>query len=154
SVDRSLRFVIVQPDGTEDEITPEEIIAMDRSVWRQPAAMQADATGTLWPVRLGVDVQRGRFVFAAGQEPDPEARVLVSYNYGFSADLGGGPYDRRATLPRREADVWYAVVSQEAPSPLPPGLLWQATIQEALDAWALDAPERAVIEILDNGIYA
>ena len=43
--------------------------------------------------RVLVDPQNGRLAFPPGQVP---ARgVLVSYHYGFSADMGGGEYERR-----------------------------------------------------------
>ena len=45
--------------------------------------------------KTGVDVSLGRFAFAIGDEPAAGTTVQVAYNYGFSADLGGGPYDRR-----------------------------------------------------------
>ena len=29
---------------------------------------------------------------------EPAESLVVSYNYGFSADIGGGPYDRRERM--------------------------------------------------------
>jgi hypothetical protein len=45
---------------------------------------------------VAVDPERGHLVFRPGLEP---ARVEASYFYGFSDDLGGGPYNRIGALP-------------------------------------------------------
>ena len=42
--------------------------------------------------KVAVDVQRGRLAFAIGAEPSKSLRV--SCNYGFSAQMGGGSYNR------------------------------------------------------------
>jgi hypothetical protein len=44
--------------------------------------------------KVAVDPALGRLAFAA----DPRKIVLVSYHYGFSADLGSGEYERAATF--------------------------------------------------------
>lgn len=41
---------------------------------------------------VGIDLELGRISFPSAEEPSGE--VVVSYDYGFAADLGGGPYDR------------------------------------------------------------
>ena len=54
--------------------------------------------------RRGVDVQLGRISFPAGEEPI--GAVVVSCDYGFSANLGGGTYDRLApTRPGETVDT-------------------------------------------------
>lgn len=45
---------------------------------------------------VAVDPERGHLVFRPGLEPE---RVEASYFYGFSDDLGGGPYNRIGALP-------------------------------------------------------
>lgn len=58
------------------------------------------AGGTLWahtPVpagRVAVDPVLGRIAFGTS----PDGTVLVSFHYGFSAELGGGEYERAATF--------------------------------------------------------
>ena len=154
--DRSLRIKLVSAGG-EEIIPPEEIIVMDLEVWKQPDALLTDNTGTLWPVRVGVDPRRGRLVFADGREPAVDEEVVAAYNYGFSADLGGGPYDRRKTMAQRETDTWYAEVSQVQPDVLPLDWDWFPTVLDALTAWSTaeagGPPDNALIEINDNGIY-
>ena len=44
--------------------------------------------------KVAVDPVLGRLAFPA----DPKKIVLVSYHYGFSADMGGGEYERAATF--------------------------------------------------------
>ena len=44
--------------------------------------------------KIAVDPALGRLAFPA----DPGKIVLVSYHYGFSADMGGGEYERAATF--------------------------------------------------------
>lgn len=92
--------------------------------------------------RVAVDPVLGRIVFPPGQFP--KDGVWVFYHYGFSADLGGGEYDRPlAQLPGAKL---YRVG---------PGAEF-ATINAALQRWQeRDAAEHphAVIEITDSGVY-
>ena len=74
-------------------------------------ACASRATARLWPrsnssacksnsasepeaQHVGIDLELGRISFPSAEEPSGE--VVVSYDYGFAADLGGGPYDRLA----------------------------------------------------------
>jgi hypothetical protein len=50
------------------------------------------------PGKVAVDPVLGRIVFPPSRPP---RRIHVTYHYGFSADLGGGEYDRR--IPSRSA---------------------------------------------------
>ncbi len=90
--------------------------------------------------RVAVDVERGRLAFAVGDEPlaPPE----LNYHYGFSDDLGGGPYDRRDTLAEPQADTWQISIPAAA-----------ASLQQAIDAWPQTTQPQAVIRITDNAIY-
>ncbi len=61
----------------------------------------ADATpGGGWQAvptgKVAIDPELGRIAFAADL-PAPKT-VLVNYNYGFPAEIGGGPYDRSTLL--------------------------------------------------------
>ena len=53
--------------------------------WRRPSA----------PIEVSVDPVLGRLAFRAGVVPND---VEVDYSYAFPGDLGGGPYDRRASM--------------------------------------------------------
>jgi len=83
--------------------------------------------------KIAVDPVLGRIAFAEPQK-NP---VHVSFHYGFSADMGGGEYDRADTF----NDQLQAV--QQVPVP-------HANIQDALNA--LGECDGA-IEITDNGRY-
>ena len=82
----------------EDEKDPDLIVACNLS----------DVPGNGWAHtppqgKIAIDPVLGRIVFS--QALPEAAEVLVTYHYGFSADMGGGEYDRAASLgagtPRR-----------------------------------------------------
>ena len=73
-------------NGTE--VAQERILCKNLATWEAPPA----GSNT-----VAIDVRLGRLAFA----PDADvADITVEYHYGFSGDVGGGPYDRR----RRPAD--------------------------------------------------
>ena len=89
--------------------------------------------------KIAVDPVLGRIVFAPSQAR--RQAVWVSYTYGFSADLGGGEYDR--TLSQPPGAKIYQVG----------GAAGLAHIGDALTAWRQEAPVDAVIEIGDSHVY-
>lgn len=115
-------------DGTPLE--PERLLCKDLGAWARPPAG-----------RVGVDVRRGRISFAAGEEPE---EVTVNYAYGFSDDIGGGPYDRRDSLADPAAAEWGATVGKGTAVD---------TLQQALTLWNDAGRPPGVIEISDNGVY-
>lgn len=136
---RSLYIVRVDQteDGTEysTPVNPMDILASDLNDWSRPPAG-----------KVAVDVRLGRFAFAT--EEIPTIRADVNYNYGFSADIGGGSYDRHEILAEPLADTWQKSVSKN-------GLT--TTLQQALEEWQIVQKENnhpsAIIGIMDNGIY-
>lgn len=80
--------------------------------------------------KIAVDPVLGRITFP--QEIGQDVTVRVSFHYGFSADMGGGEYDRG---PASEADL--KVPDQHA------------TVQEALDVLA----GSGTVEIVGSGRY-
>ncbi len=121
----------------------------DLSTWKQPVA----------PIQASVDPALGRL---AVQGITPER---VSYAYGFSGDLGGGPYDRRAEVAcwydqRVRRVDWQIGVTQDlvaVNAPANAGLL-AANLVDALTQWRAflaqrTAPAFGVIAILDNATY-
>ncbi len=109
-----------------------EIVVADLTGWQyQPPKGQ-----------VAVDPRLGRISFPPRQLP-PKG-VWISYQYGFSADLGGGEYERPLLQPT--GAVVYPVGEQQGQS---------ATIREALQKWAGDQPKplHAVVEITDNRVY-
>lgn len=96
----------------------------------------ADAGGGSWAhepqARVAIDPELGRIAFRAGQEPET---VEVTYRYGFSADMGGGEYERGATIE--------ALLTPVTAVAMP------AAVQDALDARA----SGGVVHIEDSGRY-
>lgn len=94
------------------------------------------------PGKVAVDPVLGRLAF---HDPLPRQGVWVTYSYGFSADLGGGEYDRPLVEPEQAR---HYRVSKGRPGA-------HETIQAALEAWRNDPdrPSAAVIEIGDSGVY-
>lgn len=127
-------------------VPPERIVAADLSNWSYRAPNG----------HVAVDPVLGRMVFPVGQLP--RHGVRVNYQYGFSADLGGGEYERSLSQPL--AYTLYAVSKTPGAAPFD-------SINAALAQWRTDqaastdapgeAAERlraAVIEILDSGAYS
>lgn len=110
-----------------------DVAVCDLSTWRDPP------TGAT----VAIDPVLGRLSFAAVQSRPP----LVTFHYGFAADLGGGEYGRGA--PREPMDR-VVRVSAAAPGP---GV--HATIGDALtDLLAGLAPgEAGAVEVLDGMRY-
>ncbi|MFI2346418.1 hypothetical protein ACH492_05035 [Streptomyces sp. NPDC019443] len=111
----------------------EDIAAADLSSWSYRPRERT----------VAVDPRLGRILFPHKLLKAADAGVTVSYRYGFSADIGGGEYDR--PLSQRPGSVTYRVSGQqELHRRLAP---WQ-------DAGQRDRqPAHAVIEITDSGVY-
>ena len=99
----------------------EQVLICNLKDWHEPPSekiyLSTNAMGTLievpHPITVAVDPHLGRMVLA---EPSISDEVLVNYTYGFSGDIGGGPYDRAISLLglNREAIDWQVGVSQTA----------------------------------------
>ena len=95
--------------------------------------------------RIAVDPLRGRIAFPPKQLPK---KVRVTYHYAFSADIGGGEYDRPISQP--ELCRVYRVGEEEPFKRINEALSrWHADLKQ----WPADEPCNAVIEIADNGVY-
>ena len=88
---------------------------------------------------VAVDPVLGRIAFPPGQLPKKNVHIL--YYYAFSADIGGGEYDRPVIQPQNS--TLYQVGEKER----------FMHIGEALSQWQNDKPKDAVIEIADSGVY-
>lgn len=123
------RSLFIVKDGTP--VAPMDVMCKDLRSWDRPPAG-----------KVAVDVLLGRITFAAGEEPAHE--LTVSYNYGFSADLGGGPYDRRERLAAIHPPVKpYYVGAADT----------YHTLADALSAWITDHRPPAVFRIRDSRTY-
>jgi hypothetical protein len=122
-------------DDPQQPIPASKLIAADLSDWqyRPPRG------------HIAVDPVRGRIAFPPSQLPK---KVRVTYHYAFSADIGGGAYDRPLSQP--EICQVYRVGEDEAFKRITEALAqWQADLKQ----WPANEPQNAVIEITDNGVY-
>jgi hypothetical protein len=122
------------PAKTKKQHDPEpipaaEIVVADLSGWKyQPRKGQ-----------VAVDPELGRIAFPPRQLP--KNGIRVSYRYGFSAEIGGGEYDRPLSQPAG-ARVYKVGEKEDL-----------KTLRDALDRWHADKPLHAVLEITDSGVY-
>ncbi|SFH98575.1 hypothetical protein [Bradyrhizobium sp. cf659] len=89
---------------------------------------------------VAIDPELGRLAFPPTQSPTGD--VIVSYHYAFGCDIGGGEYQRTPDVP---AGVRIYRVGEGTE---------YTTIAQALDSWRTDGCDKAVIEVVDNGVYA
>jgi hypothetical protein len=124
--DNSEPSVVLYVDG--EEIPRDQVrvcnLSDDGPVW---AHVPADDT-------FAIDPELGR-VALPGNASDP-ADVQVTYHAGFSADMGGGEYERRSSFSMQDS----------TPVQVPDDF---ATVQDALDALG----GAGLVEITDNGRY-
>lgn len=96
---------------------------------------------------ITVDVANGRLAFGAGFAVT--APVDVFFFYGFSANMGGGPYDRRKWLVRRDLTPAPKIyqIKEGGVAPI------FSSVTGALAQWQLDARPDAILSILDSRNY-
>lgn len=130
------RSFVINVEGVP--IAPSRVVAADLADWVLPTA------------GVAIDVERGRIAFAAGERP--KGGVVVSYRYGFSADLGGGPYDRQSSLAVPAPDTFHAQVATAGQTVANESVPAFATMAEAVEAWRASG-RPGLIEILDSEAY-
>jgi hypothetical protein len=118
-----LPAVIKQP------VVADQIIVADLSNWQYFPN----------PGEVAVDPELGRITFPPGHLP--KKGVWVSYHYGFSADIGGGEYDRPIRQPN-DPKIYPVSKTSELSS-----------INAALNRWRAERPAHAVIEMGDSEVY-
>jgi hypothetical protein len=122
--------------GADQPIPPERIIPADLSGWRYSAPRDY----------VLVDPVLGRIAFPIRQRPAPGLRV--TYRYGFSADMGGGEYDRTLSQPQGARFYYVDQGAQEDPK----NYIFNS-IGSAIATWEKEKPNAAVIEIKDSRDY-
>jgi len=125
--------MVVIRDGVAVAVA--QIRCRDLETWSQPV-------GNI----VGIDVRRGRIAF--GTTFVPVTSVDVHYHYGFSADLGGGPYPRAKWLVHSEVPAVRINVLEGGAAPDFPSL------NDAINDWVTRGRPSTVITILDNRSYA
>ena len=137
---KSFQIFLGTPAGTSFTWRPipyDKIIPEDLSEWQYQPPQDM----------VAVDPVLGRIVFPSRQLP--KAGVWVSYRYAFSADIGGGEYNRILLQP--STYTLYQVGKQEE----------FTRINDAFDRWQSDYQtnpneakyRQAVIEITDSSVY-
>src|SRR5262245_19776830 len=127
-----------------------QLFCMRLRDWDRPPAL-----------RVGIDLELGRISFPSGEEPT--GAVIVSYDYGFPADLGGGPYDRLA--PVKPGETVNTLAAQALGDPdgfidgaavlnLSVGLGGFNAINDALNVWRGQGRPNCSITIQDSRTYA
>lgn len=138
------------------QISPDAMEIADLSdrapnVWRRPSQIfytpSAGGSPIARTIDVAVDPVLGRLSFPTGVVP---YSVCVGFAYGFSADMGGGPYDRRAWTNAhiaREID-WQIAVSKNPPTT--DTSLYVTTISDALTAWAARPAGQVGVIVIDD----
>jgi hypothetical protein len=118
----------------EQPVLPERIRCRNLATWDQPSNDM-----------VAIDVERGRLTL--GPNLVPVDSIEVFYHYGFPADLGGGPYPRRAWLTRRALAQLVLEVDGSGDAGSFP------TIGAALAEWVAQGRPNAIVRIRDNRSY-
>ena len=135
---------------SDTPLAPEAIIICHLQ-W-EDAGWQAPKSTNYPGALVAVDPERARLFLMDPMDLmdpliDPDT-VRVSYTYGFSGDLGGGPYDRRDGTTEDISDRGIRIrVAKDGSGEF-------TTIHEALASWnAVGLGRRGVIAITDNASY-
>src|SRR5262249_7153428 len=125
------KSLVIYRDSLDSVVPLENIVVADLTDWAyRPTGPQ-----------VAVDPQLGRIAFSSRRPP--QEGVWVSYHYGFSADIGGGEYDR----PLRPSANVIKVGAKEVIKRISDAVaLWRNYRKQ--NKW----PD-AVIEITDSGVY-
>jgi hypothetical protein len=124
----------------KDDIRIHPSAVISRSLdWRAQGWVVPD----LGEAQVAIDVERGHMLFAEA----PLRSLAISYNYGFSGDFAGGPYDRIDTLAIPGQSDWRFTVSSSGDS-----------LEAAIRSWneQLEQPHpipTGIIEIVDSDCY-
>jgi hypothetical protein len=146
-------------------IPSKEMLICNLSNWRIPENTMPypdpDGVDTDLKISVAVDPVLGRITFPSGTAIE---KVQVTYNYGFSADTGGGTYDRQEAVdgwydPEERQVSWQIGVTKDTDTHSEahqPELLVE-TLKEAVDAWHTHIQANpgtfGVIALMDNDTY-
>jgi Phage tail protein (Tail_P2_I) len=147
------------PAGPWVEVSEERILVADLSLGQLPPSTkdypkpQGGADVSL-PIDVAIDPRVGRLTFPSGATPNA---VEVAYAYGFPADIGGGPYERRSDLLEQFVDVKRppsVVFGVGRDTALVQGTNFP-TLAAAVQAWNLEpAGTVGVIVVFDSRTYS
>ncbi len=133
----------VRVDGESADVPARKIQICDLSDWTTlPPPKPVPGDGD---TRVAVDPARGRLAFISGAAP---AAVRVTYHYGFSAQIGGGFYDRSRELSDTTGLQVYTVTGTN------PALSADPAFQNAVTLWVADGRPDALFDFTDSANYA
>lgn len=146
------------PDPVKVEVKPEEMLICNLEKWHLPPKkkiyqhMESDGTviDVEQDIKAAVDPVLGVLTLA---EAEGVKSVLVSYAYGFSGDVGGGPYNRQESISNALTGkvTWQAGVSKEITS-MTDNIF--DNLKKAVEEWNKQpAGSVGVIAIMDNYTY-
>lgn len=152
-------------NGSSTPVPPEETLVCNLFDWHIPkdkkTYQRLKSDGTYEDVErtitAAVDPVLGRLTFPAAVTAGITC-VQVSYAYGFSGDVGGGPYDRRVSvtkaLPKDVKVDWQVGVSKEITAAADETIF--DNLKSAVAAWNDQGQTEAsigVITIMDSRTY-
>ena len=114
-------FVRLVGEGTPVEVRPEDIYLCE-------IPDEVEFASPL-PRALALDPQRGRIAFPAGL---PVQDAWLQSTYGFSGDLGGGPYDRSAAVRTASSAVGIDLTAGGATGGFNDPAVWQVGVSHLL----------------------
>jgi hypothetical protein len=137
-----------------EPVPPQELLVCNLEGWDRPPTSRdyPDPSNTPVPmkIRAAIDPELGRVTVPVGAGV---REVRVSYAYGFSAGIGGGPYNRRdSSTSSIDRDIsWQLGVSRDAGAAAEQVV---PTLTEAVNRWN-DQPAGTcgAIAILDSRTY-
>lgn len=147
-------------NGGSTPLSPDEILICNLKYWHIPSDKKTykhvDSNGNIVsvdkPIKVAVDPLLGRLTFPAAVAVTVD-KVQSSYAYGFSGDVGGGPYNRQeSVLETLSREVtWQRGVSKEI-APVPDEIF--STVTQAVEAWNKQ-PEGTVgvIAVMDSSTF-
>jgi len=148
------------PDAPLVPVDLGHITCMNLEKWTTLAQPSANVANEWKPLPqpsqcIAIDVSRGRL--AIGADRPASTAIYVSYNYGFSAHMGGGPYPdfQKWVVPDSAAEQ---IIGVGVANPLDTAITtWAATLDAAIDTWAASLatpnPPNTIIQLADNDTH-
>jgi hypothetical protein len=156
---------LIRKDG--ERLPAKYIMCKDLSDWSLPtdklSYKDANDIDRDVVIKAAVDVRLGRIAFPPGMEP--KETLDVNFHYGFSADLGGGTYDRSKwpvdinTLINvalktngEQPDLYLVKTDNGFPADITTSFVY-TSVKDAINDWVENGRRNTVIRILDSRSY-
>ena len=135
--------------GSGDDAQPRTLVPLKNIVVADLSDWQYVPKGD----EVAVDPERGRIAFPISTPP--ENGVWVSYQYAFSANIGGGDYERPLSQPDEFTLLQVGTPITGVAGTDSASEFAYTTVQAAIEGWNTlnPRPKNVVIELADNGVY-